>query len=62
LLRRLPVMRPCAAVGLSYSDNHADYSTNDTATAADSHRFLRQLFTLYPHFLHNDFYIAGEAG
>lgn len=51
----------CTAVGLSYSDNHADYATNDTATAADSHRFLRQFFTLYPHLQANDFYISGEG-
>eukprot|EP00775_Hariotina_reticulata_P001910 gene1910-2243_t len=50
-----------SAVGLSYSDNHADYATNDTATAADSHRFLRQFFTLYPHLQANDFYISGES-
>lgn len=47
------------AVGLSYSTHHADYATNDTATAADSHAFLRALFKRYPHLQKNDFYIAG---
>lgn len=49
-----------AAVGLSYSTHHSDYFTNDTATAADSHAFLRSFFKRYPHLQQNDFYIAGE--
>ena len=52
--------RPCAAaVGLSYSGVRADYSTNDTATAADSNAFLRGFFRRYPHLAGNDFYISG---
>lgn len=47
-------------MGLSYSTHHADYNTNDTATAADSHAFLRTLFKRYPQWKHNDFFIAGE--
>jgi hypothetical protein len=50
-----------AAVGLSYSTHHRDYNTNDTATAADSHAFLRAFFARYPHLQHNDFYIAGQC-
>jgi hypothetical protein len=45
---------------LSYSTHHSDYFTNDTATAADSHAFLRSFFKRYPHLQQNDFYIAGE--
>jgi serine carboxypeptidase-like clade 2 len=47
-------------VGLSYSTNHHDYNTNDTATAADSHAFLRAFFRRYPQWKTNDFFIAGE--
>lgn len=56
------VCRCCwTAVGLSYSTHHADYATNDTATAADSHAFLRAFFERYPHLQQNDFYISGES-
>jgi hypothetical protein len=48
-----------AAVGLSYSSVQADYSTNDTATAADSNAFLRGFFRRYPHLAGNNFYISG---
>lgn len=48
-------------VGMSYSTHHSDYFTNDTATAADSHAFLRGFFKRYPHLQQNDFYIAGES-
>ncbi|KAF6258886.1 peptidase S10, serine carboxypeptidase [Scenedesmus sp. NREL 46B-D3] len=50
-----------SAVGLSYSGVRADYSTNDTATAADSNAFLRGFFRRYPHLAGNDFYISGES-
>ncbi len=50
----------CTAVGLSYSTHHRDYNTHDTATAADSHAFLRAFFKRYPHLQHNDIYIAGQ--
>lgn len=48
-----------AAVGLSYSGVHADYTTNDTATAADSNAFLRGFFERHPHLAANNFYISG---
>ena len=48
-----------SGVGLSYSDTHADYVTNDTRTAHDNNIFLRKFFALYPGFVHNDFYISG---
>ncbi|KAF2907301.1 carboxypeptidase C 1 isoform X2 [Oryza sativa Japonica Group] len=51
-----------AGVGLSYSKNTSDYNTGDLKTAADSHTFLlKQWFQLYPEFLSNPFYIAGES-
>nr|CAB3459646.1 unnamed protein product [Digitaria exilis] len=50
-----------AGVGLSYSKNVSDYETGDLKTAADSHTFLLKWFQLYPEFLKNPFYIAGES-
>ncbi|VAH68271.1 unnamed protein product [Triticum turgidum subsp. durum] len=50
-----------AGVGLSYSNNVSDYETGDLKTAADSHTFLLKWFQLYPEFLSNPFYIAGES-
>uniref|UniRef100_A0A0E0FAY5 Carboxypeptidase n=1 Tax=Oryza meridionalis TaxID=40149 RepID=A0A0E0FAY5_9ORYZ len=50
-----------AGVGLSYSKNTSDYNTGDLKTAADSHTFLLKWFQLYPEFLSNPFYIAGES-
>lgn len=50
-----------AGVGLSYSNNVSDYETGDFKTAADSHTFLLKWFQLYPEFLANPFYIAGES-
>ncbi len=48
-----------AAVGLSFSLDHADYKTNDTQTARDSHAVLRALFTRHSQLQKNDFYISG---
>ncbi|XP_068665582.1 serine carboxypeptidase 1 [Aristolochia californica] len=50
-----------AGVGLSYSDNTEDYSTGDLKTASDTHTFLLKWFELYPEFLSNPFFIAGES-
>ncbi|KAL8516539.1 hypothetical protein ACS0TY_014979 [Phlomoides rotata] len=50
-----------AGVGLSYSANNSDYKTGDLKTATDSHTFLLKWFELYPEFLTNPFYIAGES-
>ncbi|XP_050206541.1 serine carboxypeptidase 1 [Mercurialis annua] len=50
-----------AGVGLSYSKNTADYITGDLKTALDSHTFLLKWFKLYPEFLGNPFFIAGES-
>ena len=51
---------PCG-VGLSYSDDQRNYNTGDLQTAADTHDFLLKWFNLYPEFLANPFYIAGES-
>ncbi|KAL4587898.1 hypothetical protein LXL04_000774 [Taraxacum kok-saghyz] len=50
-----------AGVGMSYSKNKSDYITSDTITAKDSHKFLLRWFKLYPEYLSNPFYIAGES-
>ncbi|EEF35107.1 serine carboxypeptidase-like 20 [Ricinus communis] len=50
-----------AGVGLSYSKNTTDYITGDIKTALDSHTFLLKWFELYPEFLSNPFFIAGES-
>ncbi|XP_021301037.1 serine carboxypeptidase-like 20 [Herrania umbratica] len=48
-------------VGLSYSKNQSDYVTGDLQTATDTHAFLLKWFQLYPEFLSNPFFIAGES-
>ncbi|CAI8608252.1 unnamed protein product [Vicia faba] len=50
-----------AGVGFSYSNNETDYVTGDIKTASDSHAFLLKWFELYPKFLSNPFFIAGES-
>ncbi|KAK1398068.1 Carboxypeptidase [Heracleum sosnowskyi] len=50
-----------AGAGYSYSGNESDYSTGDKQTASDTHIFLLEWFKLYPEFLRNPFYIAGES-
>ncbi|KAG9447472.1 hypothetical protein H6P81_013600 [Aristolochia fimbriata] len=50
-----------AGVGLSYSNNTSDYITGDLKTASDTHTFLLKWFQLYPEFLSNPFFIAGES-
>lgn len=50
-----------AGVGFSYSKNQTDYITGDLKTASDTHTFLLKWFQLYPEFLPNPFFIAGES-
>ncbi|XP_057482860.1 serine carboxypeptidase-like 20 [Actinidia eriantha] len=50
-----------AGVGFSYSSNESDYITGDLKTASDSHTFVLKWFELYPEFLSNPFFIAGES-
>ncbi|KAB2074777.1 hypothetical protein ES319_A07G174100v1, partial [Gossypium barbadense] len=48
-------------VGLSYSKNQSDYVTGDLQTVANTHAFLLKWFELYPKFLSNMLFIAGES-
>ncbi|CAI0561262.1 unnamed protein product [Linum tenue] len=50
-----------AGVGLSYADDISEYVTGDLKTATDSHDFVLKWFELYPEFLSNPFFIAGES-
>lgn len=50
-----------AGTGLSYSETHSDYLTNDTHTAKDSNVFMRRFLEEYPDFAKHDFYIIGES-
>ncbi|XP_028101415.1 serine carboxypeptidase 1-like [Camellia sinensis] len=50
-----------AGVGFSYSKNTTIYKTGDLQTASDTHDFLIKWFNLYPKFVSNPFYIAGES-
>ncbi|KAK7256191.1 hypothetical protein RIF29_29629 [Crotalaria pallida] len=50
-----------SGVGFSYSKNQNDYKTGDLKTASDSHAFLLKWFKLYPEFLSNPLFIAGES-
>lgn len=50
-----------AGVGLSYSEDTADYVTGDSKTALDTHIFLLKWFEQYQDFLSNPLYIAGES-
>ncbi|XP_038693672.1 serine carboxypeptidase-like 20 [Tripterygium wilfordii] len=48
-------------VGFSYSKGKTKYVTGDRKTAIDTHTFLVKWFKLYPEFVNNSFYIAGES-
>lgn len=50
-----------AGVGMSYSDTREDYTTNDTATTADLHVFLRRWLLEYPEHRETPFYAAGGS-
>jgi len=50
-----------AGVGFSFSDNPADYTTNDSRTAQDNYNFLLGWFNQFPQFKTNDFYVTGES-
>ncbi|PKI45095.1 hypothetical protein CRG98_034479 [Punica granatum] len=51
---------PCG-VGLSYSSDTGKYVTGDLDTASTTHAFLLKWFKLFPEFINNPFYIAGES-
>jgi hypothetical protein len=46
-------------VGMSYSTDKQQLTTNDTQTAIDANVFVRKFLTKYPEFQANEFYIAG---
>ena len=50
-----------AGVGFSYSDDPADYSTNDDKTAQDNLEAVEALFSKFPALKNNHFYITGES-
>jgi len=51
-----------AGVGFSYSQDPADYVTNDSRTAEDSNRFLREFFgARHPELAGLPFYVSGES-
>ncbi|KAK3034150.1 hypothetical protein RJ639_033493, partial [Escallonia herrerae] len=50
-----------AGVGFSYSENTSIYVNGDLQTASDTHTFLLKWFELFPEFVANPFYIAGES-
>lgn len=50
-----------AGVGFSYSKNTTNYVTGDFQTAIDTRNFLLEWFNIYPEFVSNPFYIAGES-
>eukprot|EP01084_Bolivina_argentea_P297984 513437_1 len=50
-----------AGVGFSFSDNTADYTTNDNKTAIDNYHFIQGWLTKFPNFKPNDFYITSES-
>ncbi|KAF5747528.1 serine carboxypeptidase-like 20 [Tripterygium wilfordii] len=48
-------------VGFSYSKDQTKYVIGDRQTAIDTYTFLVMWFELYPEFVNNPFYIAGES-
>lgn len=50
-----------AGVGYSFSDNPADYYTDDAKTAKDNYAAIQAFFVKFPHLLKNDFFISGES-
>lgn len=48
-------------VGFSYSDDPAEYNTNDDQSSQDNLRAIEMFFARYPKFMESKFYIAGES-
>jgi carboxypeptidase C (cathepsin A) len=50
-----------AGVGFSYSNDTADYNTNDTRTAEDNYAFLQGFLQAYPQFQGRNTWVSGES-
>eukprot|EP01084_Bolivina_argentea_P318191 551769_1 len=50
-----------AGVGFSFSDDTADYTTDDNKTAIDNYHFIQGWLTKFPNYKKNDFYITSES-
>ena len=50
-----------AGVGFSYSDDSADYATNDDQAALDNLAAVQVWFKKFPEFASNDFFVTGES-
>ena len=50
-----------AGVGFSYSDDPADYQTDDDKTAADNLAALKAFFSAFPRFKSHSLFITGES-
>lgn len=49
-----------AGVGYSYSDDK-NYTTDDDQVSWNNYLALKDFFTKFPEFVHNDFYVTGES-
>ncbi|KAK9807139.1 hypothetical protein WJX73_009932 [Symbiochloris irregularis] len=50
-----------AGVGLSYSTDPAEYTTNDHQATQDAYEALLRWLEMYPAFQNHDFYLTGES-
>ena len=50
-----------AGVGFSFSDDTADYTTDDNKTAIDNYHFIQGWLKKFPNYMDNDFYITSES-
>jgi len=50
-----------AGVGFSYSDDPADYITNDTRAAEDNYAFLQGFLQVFPEYVGRDLWLTGES-
>lgn len=48
-------------VGFSYSDNEDEYHWDDDTTVSDNIKCVEEFFELFPEYINNSLYIAGES-
>ena len=48
-----------AGVGFSFSDDTADYNTDDNKTAIDNYHMIQGWLNKFPNYQSNDFYITS---